>query len=351
MKYIQYLQAGGQTKPSIKEQVRALVKAAISGDKKATAQVKQIMQAAQSGNQEAQQLAQLIQETIKELQQGQGVQTQQQGGPAQPQQGQSFQQQPQPQPRPQINMQRPGTPPPQQGNTSLGTQMFGDAGNMPLSKNDYGAPENTALDDALSGMASNFMNGAASAIGSMQDGGEFEIPWARLDRKIVPATPEEVWGIDSVEVPVPANRIEEEMGKYILSPVALASNKGFSYVVNKPRQLLDSEMGIVRMPRGNAIRRNIAHGLDGVSDTVYVTQNSKHEGTLYEPTPYIRYVIDKKLDATPMEWDYQDSFKRGGKVRSSKKNVMKKAKGGCPCVLKRVGGKLIEINTCTSKQI
>lgn len=113
------------------------------------------MQAAQSGNQEAQQLAQLIQETIKELQQGQGVQTQQQGGPAQPQQG------------PQINMQRPGTPPPQQGNTSLGTQMFGDAGNMPLSKNDYGAPENTALDDALSGMASNFMNGAASAIGSM----------------------------------------------------------------------------------------------------------------------------------------------------------------------------------------
>lgn len=336
MKYIQYLQAGGQTQPSIKEQIKALVKAAMSGDKKATAQVKQIMQAAQSGNQEAQQLAQLIQETIKELQQGQGVQTQQQGGPAQPQQGQSFQQQPQPQPRPQINMQRPGTPPPQQGNTSLGTQMFGDSGNMPLSKNDYGAPENTALDDALSGMASNFMDGAASAIGRMQDGGEM---------------PQVVWGINSVEVPVPANRVEEEIGKCILSPSTVASNTGETYVVHKPSRLLNGEIGMIRLPSGNTIWRNIDHGVVGPSDTVYMTQSLADRTRQYEPTPYVRYAIDKKLDATPMEWEYCDRFKRGGKVRSPKKNVMKKAKGGCPCVLKRVGGKLIEINTCTGKKI
>lgn len=318
MKYIQYLQAGGQTKPSIKEQVRALVKAAMSGDKKATAQVKQIMQAAQSGNQEAQQLAQLIQETIKELQQGQGVQTQQQGGPAQPQQGQCFQQQPQPQPRPQINMQRPGTPPPQQGNTSLGTQMFGDAGNMPLSKNDYGAPENTALDDALSGMASNFMNGAASAIGSMQDGGEM--------------------------MPVPANREEEELGKYILSPETQATNRGYTRYMDPivPRY----ENAVIYMPQDyNTITRQIIPIL-GEPDTIYYVHKNADEYEEYQPTPYVRYAIDKKLDAIPVEWD-----KRGGKMRSPKKNVMKKAKGGCPCVLKRVGGKLIEINTCTGKKI
>ncbi len=165
MNYIQYLQAGGKTTPSIQEQVVALVQAAVQGDQQAAAQIQKILQAAKSGDKQALQIAQMIQSVMQKMK---GTQRQQAGGEMQPQQ-------PIQQSQPQYgNAPIPPPVPQQQDNTSMGTQMYGDSSAVPLSKNDYGAPENNAIDQAVSGAVQNFGGAALSAIGSMRRGGKIK---------------------------------------------------------------------------------------------------------------------------------------------------------------------------------
>lgn len=66
MNYSQYLQAGG----TIKDQLRQLVEGAMNQDPEATKQIESIMQAAQSGDSQAQQMASMIEEIMQELQGG-----------------------------------------------------------------------------------------------------------------------------------------------------------------------------------------------------------------------------------------------------------------------------------------
>ena len=63
---VNYFQQGGAV--DIKQQVMALVQAAMQGDKKATQQVNQIIEAAKAGDQQATQIAQMIQQVARELQ-------------------------------------------------------------------------------------------------------------------------------------------------------------------------------------------------------------------------------------------------------------------------------------------
>lgn len=69
MNKIKYFQQGGAApQQDMKQQVVALVQAAMQGDKKATQTVNQIMEAAKAGDQQAMQIAQLMEQVIKELQ-------------------------------------------------------------------------------------------------------------------------------------------------------------------------------------------------------------------------------------------------------------------------------------------
>lgn len=69
MNKIKYFQQGGVApQQDMKQQVVALVQAAMQGDKKATQTVNQIMEAAKAGDQQAMQIAQLMEQVIKELQ-------------------------------------------------------------------------------------------------------------------------------------------------------------------------------------------------------------------------------------------------------------------------------------------
>lgn len=67
---VNYFQQGGAApqQPNIKDQVIALVQAAMQGDQKATQQVNQIMEAAKAGDQQAIQIAQIMEQVVKELQ-------------------------------------------------------------------------------------------------------------------------------------------------------------------------------------------------------------------------------------------------------------------------------------------
>ncbi len=88
------------------------------------------------------------------------------------------------------------------------------------------------------------------------------------------------------------------------------------------------------------------------SDTTYTyEQPGKRDGNIFTPTPAQRRIIDSKFDNTPSV-----KYKCGGKVKKGEKGlpipakkVVKNAKGGCPCQLKKVGGKLVEVDSCTGK--
>lgn len=69
MNRINYFQQGGAApQQDIKAQVTALVQAAMQGDQKATQQVNQIMEAAKAGDKQAMQIAQIMEQVVKELQ-------------------------------------------------------------------------------------------------------------------------------------------------------------------------------------------------------------------------------------------------------------------------------------------
>lgn len=69
MNRINYFQQGGTApQQDIKTQITALVQAAMQGDQKATQQVNQIMEAAKAGDKQAMQIAQIMEQVVKELQ-------------------------------------------------------------------------------------------------------------------------------------------------------------------------------------------------------------------------------------------------------------------------------------------
>lgn len=69
MNRINYFQQGGAApQQDIKTQITALVQAAMQGDQKATQQVNQIMEAAKAGDKQAMQIAQIMEQVVKELQ-------------------------------------------------------------------------------------------------------------------------------------------------------------------------------------------------------------------------------------------------------------------------------------------
>ena len=112
------------------------------------------------------------------------------------------------------------------------------------------------------------------------------------------------------------------------------------------------ESGFITFPNNAEIRRYIAHR-DGVSDTsyVYAPTGGVKAGSAVTFTPIQRQIIDDKLDNTQSMM-----YKCGGKVKKGEKGlpipakkVVKNAKGGCPCQLKKVGGKLVEVDSCTGK--
>lgn len=63
-----FQQGGAAPQQDVKAQVAALVQAAMQGDQKATQQVNQIMEAAKAGDKQAIQIAQIMEQVVKELQ-------------------------------------------------------------------------------------------------------------------------------------------------------------------------------------------------------------------------------------------------------------------------------------------
>lgn len=124
------------------------------------------------------------------------------------------------------------------------------------------------------------------------------------------------------------------------------------------------ETGRITIPQnGYDIYRLITHHSNSMpSDTTYYKQvaddwNEQGKPIAYRrsefsPTPRQRDIIDQKLNNTPTS----NLYKCGGKVKKGEKGlpipakkVAKNAKGGCPCQLKKVGGKLVEVDSCTGK--
>lgn len=69
MNRIKYFQQGGAApQQDMQQQVVALVQAAMQGDEKAASTVNQIIEAAKSGDQQAMQLAQMIQQVMQQMQ-------------------------------------------------------------------------------------------------------------------------------------------------------------------------------------------------------------------------------------------------------------------------------------------
>lgn len=67
--------------------------------------------------------------------------------------------------------------------------------------------------------------------------------------------------------------------------------------------------------------------------------------------PYMIGGEEMRIQDSPIGYD-----KCGGKIKKGEKGlpipakkVMKNAKGGCPCQLKKVGGKLVEVDSCTGQ--
>lgn len=131
------------------------------------------------------------------------------------------------------------------------------------------------------------------------------------------------------------------------------STDGYSY-----------ESGSIRLPsHGYDIYRSITHYPNGIpSDTTYYTSQATNwddngepiawRSNNYQPTPVQRAILDKKYDYTPTS----NLYKCGGKVKKGQKGlpiptkkVAKKSQGGCPCKLAKVGGKLVEIDSCTGQ--
>jgi hypothetical protein len=70
MNRINYFQQGGaapQQQQDIQQQIVALVQAALQGDKKATETVNKIIEAAKAGDQQAIQMAQMIQQVVEQM--------------------------------------------------------------------------------------------------------------------------------------------------------------------------------------------------------------------------------------------------------------------------------------------
>ena len=146
-----------------------------------------------------------------------------------------------------------------------------------------------------------------------------------------------------------ANRIKEAESTYS--------------TVSYPEEGRSYEHGIISIPQnGGKYFRDIIHYNDGTpSDTIYSysrpyydaeLNTSSHNGDIFTPNENQRRILDAKYDYTPTS----NLYKCGGKVKKGEKGlpiptkkVVKNAKGGCPCQLKKVGGKLVEVDSCNGK--
>lgn len=267
--YIKYLQAGGTAQVNdAKNQVAALVEAAMSGDKKAAQQIEQIMQAAQQGDQQAQQIAELIQQVAEQLQGGQ-VPQEEKGGSV---------------PKAQI-----------------GTALY---------------------------------NIGRRVVNHFRDNNTEET---------APSIP-----------PTPATPITTA------APRETRADRDFATRVNaaKGRYWTESypsgrtmEYGTITFPNKYEISRFVEHN-GGLSDTTYVYSDPNNKTERMTPTPMQRQILNTKFDNIPSTIRYKcgGEVKKGGKgLPIPTKKVVKNAKGGCPCQLKKVGGKLVEVDSCNGK--
>lgn len=340
MNYIQYLQAGGKTAPSIQDQVETLVKKAMSGDKKSIQQINEIIRKAKSGDEQAIEFAKMIQDAVAKEK---GTQMQQAGGEMQPQQPVQqqpvLQQQPQqPVPQQPVQQQYPQygnapVPPPvpqRQGNTSLGTQMYGDSSAAPLSKNDYGAPENNVLDKAISGAVQGFGSSALSAIGSMRRGGKvkfFQEGGKNNVRDILAKG-----NIDNI--------IKEKMVKDFFKKSQMP--KPFLY---SAKQLMPLAKDFTNF----LIKEKELNSVPVVEETVETRQIVPSQ---------LEKVVPENLPDIYKERD-RDALKNMLYVpeRDDKMVILEnKEKGGklgkqCACKLERRGGRIIKVDSCTGLKI
>lgn len=312
MNYIQYLQSGGKTTPSIQKQVVALVQAAVQGDQQAVAQIQKILQAAKSGDKQALQIAQMIQTVMQKMK---GTQMQQAGGEMQPQQ-------PVQRPQPQYgNAPIPPPVPQQQDNTSMGTQIYGNSSAAPLSKNDYGAPENNAIDQAISGAVQNFGGSALSAIGSMRRGGKTkffekggkdgyinEIKGSRRD--LTPKEKEILMEMFKEKTQNWDPFLKNDSS--LIVPDSLPHNGDINKIFKsisdyKPEFIITEDGSFIRKPIENELLKPVEKSV---------------------PRPYYPGEGDKII--------LFDNKEKGGKLNKR-----------CSCKLERRGGKIVQVDSCT----
>lgn len=243
--YIKYLQAGGTAQVNdAKNQVAALVEAAMSGDKKAAQQIEQIMQAAQQGDQQAQQIAGLIQQVAEQLQGGQ------------------------------VPQEEKG-------------------GSVPKAEN--GTNTETIAD------------------------------WV-----YIPST-------DKTRTPWYATNLE-----------------GYQFPAGSV-----STAAVYDPTDYTTYTRNILYGTTPAqNDTIYGVSPVGREEMSYGRGDTPSWLFDevKTKSENAFHRDPHGIYKCGGEVKKGgkglpipTKKVVKNAKGGCPCQLKKVGGKLVEVDSCNGK--
>lgn len=171
-----------------------------------------------------------------------------------------------------------------------------------------------------------------------------EVPQAETGRKVE-------------EKPIQMTRADQDFANQIKR----ANSTYQTYAV--PEEGRSFENGTIDLPQnGVTYFRDIVHYNDGVpSDTIYSYarpyMDSETNSTMYQkghfvPSESQRRILDAKYDNTPTS----NLYKCGGKVKKAQKGlpipdkkVAKNAKGGCPCQLKKVGGKLVEVDSCTGQ--
>lgn len=329
MTYTQYLQMGGATnplqepemmqmggkQPSIQEQVETLVKVAMSNQPEAAQaqkQIQKIMQAAQAGDQQALQIAQLIQKEIQKLQ---GAQKQQQGGEVQ--QAPSISQQAAQQTAPMAQNAA------LRNNTSLGTQMYGDASAAPISQNDYAAPRRPE-----------YMNTNSTFTSDGGDGYEpmQTVQWQKRGGLLKRF---KGGGKKSIVEREDTESVKKRGDDYAVSVQASKDREGnINLMSNDDNSQLPAGFSkSTTYANGSPVKyiRMIEYGVDPLqNDTNWVQ-------SITEPLGIIRH---KAMPEAPQEVEEQAM---GGQVKT--------AKSGCACKLERRGGRIIEVDSCTGLKI
>lgn len=171
------------------------------------------------------------------------------------------------------------------------------------------------------------------------------------------SVPQAQKGMKAEENPAQMTRADRDFANRIKGAESTYST------VSYPEEGRSYEHGSISIPQnGGKYFRDIIHYNDGTpSDTIYSysrpyydaeLNTSSHNGDIFTPNENQRRILDAKYDYTPTS----NLYKCGGKVKKGEKGlpiptkkVVKNAKGGCPCQLKKVGGKLVEVDSCNGK--